>query len=157
MLLVSPLFFSLFLLPVCFYFPFTHAIKPSISSAPFLQKSNFSLYLVPLPSLGFACGSWVGFWSDLRWFDLCFGGSISSMVVWYVLRWGFVVLIDFRFCFSFPGWYRWCSCGFVIWLWFWWLGLRFWVVVIVAIVVVAMVVIEWVLCLMCCEFFFLIL
>ena len=96
---------------------------PILSSSPSWLKSTFSLYISPLSSLRFACGSWVGFWSDLWWSNLCLGGLIGFMVVWYVLWWGFMVVIDFRFCFSFPGWWWWCSCGFEIWLWFWWLGL----------------------------------
>ena len=97
---------------------------PNLSPSPFLLKSTFSLYLVTLSFLGLACGSWVGFRLDSQWFDMCFDGPIGFMMVWYVLRWGFVGLINFRFSFSFPDWWWWwwCGFGFVIWLWFWWLG-----------------------------------
>ena len=132
---------------------------PSLSPSPSRLKSTFSLYLVPLSYLEYACGNWVGFRSDLWWSDLCFGGPIRFMVVWYVLQWGFVGLIDFCFCFCFflfsddggdavVG--LWFGCDFGGW------GLWFWVVVIVVVVVVAIVVVEWVLCLMSCVcvFFF---
>ena len=79
--------------------------------------------------------------------DQIYGGPICALV-------GLCVLIDFCFFFCFTEWWWWCSCGFVIWLHFWWLGVWFGVVVIVAVVVVAIVVVEWVLCLMSFFVFF---
>ena len=134
--------FSLFASPLflIFYHPRLHA-----QPLPFSLSIEINFLTLSCPSLLSRVCLW-----QLGWV------LIGFTMVRSVLRWGFVVLIDFRFCFSFPGWWRWCSCGLVIWLWFWWLGLRFRVVVIVAVVVVAIVVVEWVLCLMSCEFLFLI-
>ena len=89
-------FSALFLLLPCFQFSVTHAFMPSLSHSPSQLKSTFSPYLVLLSPFRLACGGWVGFWLDLRWFDHIYGGLIcASMGLWGV--------IDFCICFSFLG------------------------------------------------------
>ena len=92
---------SFFFSPVCYF------LSPSPSCPAFL----FILSCSPLS--GWLVVVRLGF-------DQINSGLIIFMVVWYVLQWGFVGLIDFRFCLYFSGWWQWWGFGFVIWLWFWW-------------------------------------
>ena len=101
--------FSLFASPLflIFYHPCLHA-----QPLPFSLSIEINFLTLSCPSLLFLDCLW-----QLGWV------LIGFTVVRSVLRWGFVRLIDFCFfLFSFLGWWWWCSCGFVIWLQFWWLG-----------------------------------
>ena len=107
MLLLSPLF-SLFLLLL--YFNFLSPM-PSCLASPLLplnwsQLSHSILSLSPLsgPLVVVGLSS-----------DRIYGGPICASVGLRASNW-------FLFFFSFLGWWWWCSCGFVIWLQFWWLG-----------------------------------
>ena len=82
---------------------------PNLSPSSSQLKSTFSLYIVPLSSLRLACGSWVGFRSDLRWSDHIYGGLICVSMGLCGSDW-----FLFLFRFSFHGWWWWCGCGFVI-------------------------------------------
>ena len=107
------------------YFCFSFVSKfqspmPSCPASPLLplnwnQLSHSILSLSALSGLLVA----VGLGSNRIYGGPIYASMFRSgfMVIWYVHRWGFVGLIDFRFCISFPEWWWWCSCGFVIWLW----------------------------------------
>ena len=85
--------------------------KPSCLASPLLPLNwsqlshsilSFSPLSGPLVAVGLSS-------------DRIYGGPIYASVGLCASNW-------FLFFFSFLEWWWWCSCGFVIWLQFWWLG-----------------------------------
>ena len=116
--------FSLFasLIFLIFYHPRLHA-----QPFPFSLSTEINFLTLSRPSLL----SWVCLWQlgwvpigfmvvrfVLWWSDRIYGGLICASVGLCGFDW-FLFLFLF---FSFLRWWWWCSCGFVIWLRFWWLG-----------------------------------
>ena len=130
---------------------------------------SLSLYLVLLSSLRLACGSWVGFWSNLQWSDHIYGGLICASVGLFGFDWFSFLFLFFRMkammqlwvcdlvvCLVVGGcgsgwWWRW---QWLLWLWWWLNGFCVYWVVVFFFFFGWWLVVEWVLWWLVAVFFF---